>query len=248
MYRDFAHIYDRLMYDVDYAQWADYVEAIFKNYGLTPGLLLDLGCGTGSFCIEMAKRGHEMIGIDLSDEMLSCAKEKSVREEVDILYLNQDMTCFELYGTVDAVLCLMDSINYITDKRSLKRLFQLVENYLNPEGLFVFDINTPGKFEKVLADNIFYEIDEDITYIWENSYDKKRKICTFDLTFFVKDGDSYKRFEETHVERAYGLDELKSGLKAAGLEPVGIYGGFGFKRFSPQKSERAFIVCRKKKR
>ncbi|MCR4436381.1 MAG: class I SAM-dependent methyltransferase [Clostridiales bacterium] len=245
MYTDFAHIYDRLMYDVDYGTWADYIEGIFHKNGLKPSLLLDLGCGTGSFCIEMAKRGYDMIGIDLSNEMLWCAKQKSVQENLDILFLNQDMTRFELYGTVDAVVCLMDSLNYITDKRGLKRVFKLVENYLNPGGLFIFDVNTVYKFENILKDNIFFEIGDDITYIWENHYDRKRKICRFDLTFFVKEGQAYRKFEETHFERAFSADELKKIISESGLELAGILDEMSFHSFSAKKSKRAFFVCRK---
>jgi 2-polyprenyl-3-methyl-5-hydroxy-6-metoxy-1,4-benzoquinol methylase len=143
------------MKDIDYSQWADYIEQIFRRNGVSPSLAADLGCGTGSFCMEMAKRGYEMIGIDLSAEMLSCARQKALEAGADILYLNQDMTEFELYGTVDAITCLMDSVNYVTYKSDLKRLFRLVNNYLNPGGLFVFDINSPYKIENILGTNVF---------------------------------------------------------------------------------------------
>ncbi|NLV37499.1 MAG: class I SAM-dependent methyltransferase, partial [Clostridiaceae bacterium] len=149
IYRDFAFLYDRLMWDVDYIGWADYVEGMFERSKVNPRLIADLGCGTGSFCLEMAKRGYEMIGIDQSVEMLNCAKQKTLDAGADILYLNQDMTSFELYGTVDAITCLMDSVNYVTYKNDLKRLFRLVNNYLNPDGLFLFDINSPYKFEQI---------------------------------------------------------------------------------------------------
>jgi len=112
------------MYDVNYKKWADYIEEIFKINGVKPSLIADLGCGTGSFCIEMDKRGYDMIGIDLSPDMLDCAKKKS--EGRDILYLNQDMSNFELYGTVDAIVCLMDSINYLLYVKDVKRLVKLV--------------------------------------------------------------------------------------------------------------------------
>ncbi len=244
MYKNFADIYDALMYDVDYKGWADYVEEIFRRHGVRPGLVLDLGCGTGSFCIEMAARGYDMIGVDLSPEMLSCAKTKTVEKGLDILYLNQDMTDFELYGTVGAIVCLMDSINYITAKNSLKRLLKLVNNYLDPGGLFVFDINTRYKFEKVFGENVFYDVSDDVTYIWKNNYDGKRKVCEFDLTFFIKDGDRYIRQDETHYERAYAQEEIKEMLGTSDLRLLEVCDELSFK--APcANSQRVFYTCRK---
>lgn len=244
MYNNFAYIYDKLMYDVNYSAWADYMEKIFHRYDLRPELVLDLGCGTGSLCIELAKRKYDMIGIDLSYDMLSCAREKSVQEEQNILFLNQDMTEFELYGTVDAILCLMDSVNYITKKNDIKKIFKLVRNYLNPGGLFIFDINTKYKLEQVLGSNVFYDVGDDITYIWQNRYNKNTGICEFDLTFFVKEGAKYARYEELHEERAYSIDEIKEFIKGSELELLGVFNNLSFKP-SLNNSERLFFVCRK---
>jgi SAM-dependent methyltransferase len=194
--------------------------------------------------MEMAKRGYEMIGIDLSAEMLSCARQKALEAGTDILYLNQDMTEFELYGTVDAITCLMDSVNYVTYKSDLKRLFKLVNNYLNPGGLFVFDINSPYKIENILGTNVFCETGEEASYIWQNNFDKSSRLCRFDLTFFVREGELYRRFDEVHYERSYDREELKAMLYAAGLELTSIYGAFGFRKPS-EKCERMFFVCRK---
>ena len=244
IYGDFAYYYDRLMSDVDYAQWAEYIIKILDHHGCKANLIADLGCGTGSFCLEMAGRGYEMIGIDSSVEMLSCAKQKAVSSGYDILFLNQDITSFELYGTVDAATCLMDSLNYITYKRDLRRMLALVKNYLNPGGLFIFDINSPYKFEKILASNVFYETSEDVSYIWQNEYDKKSRICRFDLTFFVKEGDYYRRFDEVHHERNYGIDELGQMLRNAGFSVSGVYEAFSLKKPGP-KCDRIFFACRK---
>lgn len=244
MYRDFAFYYDRLMWDVDYKQWADHIEKILSRNKLQPGLIADLGCGTGSFCLEMGKRGHEMIGIDISAEMLSCARQKALAAGTDILFLNQDMTNFELYGTVDVITCLMDSINYVTYRNDLKRLFRLAANYLNPGGLFIFDVNSPYKFENIFSSNVFYETNEEVSYIWQNSYDRSKKLCRFDLTFFAREGEMYRRFDEVHFERCYTVEELTVLLASTGLEAKSIYGGFSFRK--PQKlCERLFFICKK---
>jgi SAM-dependent methyltransferase len=232
------------MQDVDYKRWADYIEEIFRVYDIKPSLVLDLGCGTGSFCLEMAKRRYEMIGVDLSPEMLACARQKCIDANVDVLLLNQDMSRFELYGTVDAAVCLLDSVNYITGKRDVKRLFKLVSNYVNPGGIFIFDINSPYKFEKVLGNNVFYSVDDSITYIWQNSYDKRRKICEFDLTFFIEENGYYKRCDEFHVERAYSPEDITKFIRYSGMKLLAMYDDLSLK--PPKKSsERIFVVCRK---
>jgi len=245
IYNNFAFVYDKLMYDVDYKKWVDYIQELFEKYGVNPTLVLDLGCGTGNITVEMAQKGYDMTGVDLSPDMLACAMEKSRGKGLDILYLNQDITEFELYGTVDVILCLMDTVNYITDKRQLRKLFKLVKNYLNPGGLFIFDINTPYKLEEILGDNVFYEIHNDLVYIWNNEYDNKRKICRFDLTFFTQEGSKYDRFDEIHYERSYSLDELKYELtEKAGLTFLDVYDHLSFNK-PKNKSERVFFVCRK---
>lgn len=244
MYTNFAYIYDALMYDIEYSKWADYVEEIFKLNGLSPELVVDLGCGTGNFTMELVQRGYDTIGIDISADMLSCAKDKSAGEGRDILYLNQDMAHFELYGTVDAIVSLMDSVNYITSVNDLKSMLRLVRNYLNPGGLFIFDVNTEYKLEYILGNNVFYDIDDSASYIWKNSYSRKEKICEFDLTFFVKEGQYYKKYDEVHYERAYSTEELKALIREAGLEIAAVYDEL--KLSEPKaKSERIFFVCRK---
>ena len=242
-YSDFAYVYDKLMYDVDYKKWADFIESIFKKYGQNPSLLLDLACGTGSFTIEMAKRGYDMIGIDISINMLNCAREKSIDLE-NILYLNQDMANFELYGTVDAIVLLMDSLNYILYKKDIKRLLKNVHNYLNFEGLFVFDINTPYKFKNILKNNVFYDVSDEITYIWQNSFDSKTNICEFDLTIFAKENDMYKRMDEVHLERCYEIDDLKKMINESGLKLLNIYDDLKLSK-APSNAQRVFFVCKK---
>ena len=155
------------------------------------------------------------------------------------------MTDFELYGTVNIVISTLDCVNYITDEDALLKVFKLVNNYLDPKGLFIFDINSAYKLEHILGNNTYVSDDEDIFYSWQNSYDKKKKICTFDLTFFEKDEDVYYRYDETHYERAYSVEEITNLLEKAGLEVVGVFDNLSFE--SPKdKSERIFFVAREK--
>lgn len=245
MYQDFAEVYDRLTQDIGYEKWADFLESAFLKFGEKPKLVLELGCGTGSLAIEMAKRGYDMIGLDLSVDMLSKAMEKSRDQGLDILFVNQNMRNFELYGTVDAVICMLDSINYITDKPDLKRVFELVHLYLNPGGLFIFDINSEYKLSQLLGQNVFYELADDICWIWHNTYDPSDRLATFELTFFARTQNGlYRRFEETHVERAYSDAEITEALGKANLALAGRFGDLSFNPPAPEE-ERIFYVARK---
>ena len=244
IYNNFAYVYDKLTLDIDYKKWADYVESIFKKHKLNASMILELGCGTGSFGVEMARRGFDMICLDLSADMLDCAAEKAKKEGLDILFLNQNMSSFELYGTVDAIVCLLDSFNYLTNPSQIDKMFKLVKNYLNPGGLFIFDVNTRYKFENVIADNLFYEINDDVTYIWENDYNPKTRKARFDLTFFVKQDGLYERFDETHYEKSYSDSEIMDFIKNSHMEFVAQYGELTLRKPSPT-SQRNFYVCRK---
>ena len=242
-YTDLASVYDALTGDVEYGRRCDYLEQIFeKHMDEKPVLIADLGCGTGSVCSILAERGYDMIGIDSSEEMLMEAMEK--KGELNILYLNQDMCDFELYGTVDVVLSMLDSINYILSPDDLRQMFNLVHNYLNPDGLFVFDVNTFYKFSEILGDNVFVNDEEDVFYTWENSFDGE--YCDFRLNFFVSENGSYSRFTEEHSQRYYAVDELKSMLQSSGFDTEAIYGELDFE--TPGHDEqRIFFVARAKK-
>jgi cyclopropane fatty-acyl-phospholipid synthase-like methyltransferase len=244
MYTDFAYYYDRLMYDVDYNELSDYVESLLKQYMDHPKTVLDLGCGTGSFTVEFAKRGYEMIGLDLSCDMLSCAKEKARENKLDILFLNQDMTRMELYGTVDAIVSTTDCINYISNRKSLQRLFKLAKNYLNPGGVFIFDINSAYKLQYLLGDNVFYDVGENVSYIWQSRYYSKKKTVEFDMTFFVKEDDLYRRFDECHIEKIYTIDELKSISMEHDFKVVDVFDGMTCNK-PTKRSERIFFVIKR---
>ena len=170
-YGKFAQVYDLFMDNVDYEGWADCLEKHLKEEGIEDGLVLELGCGTGTMTGLLARRGYDMIGVDNSEEMLAEAMEKKVEDGLDILYLLQDMQEFELYGTVRAAVSVCDSLNYITEKEELLQVFRLVNNYLDPGGIFLFDMNTVHKYRDILGDDTIAENRDEGSFIWENSYD-----------------------------------------------------------------------------
>ena len=217
-YSKFAQVYDLFMDNIDYEGWADYVTDRLKEYGITDGLVLELGCGTGTMTGLLADRGYDMIGVDNSEEMLAEAMEKRVESGQDILYLLQDMREFELYGTVKAVISVCDSVNYITKKEELRKVFQLVNNYLDPEGVFIFDFNTEYKYRELIGETVIAEDREDVSFIWFNEYDEESHLNDIDLKVFVQEeGDIYQKFQEEHIQRGYRLDEIKQLLEESGL-------------------------------
>ena len=207
-YTSFARVYDTFMDNVPYKEWADYLGKILKEYGIDDGLVLDLGCGTGNMTEMLASSGYDMIGVDNAEEMLEIAMEKKVESGHDILYLLQDMREFELYGTVRAVISACDSVNYITDDEDLTEVFRLVNNYLDPEGLFVFDFNTEYKYREILGEQTIAEDREECSFIWDNYYDEDERINEYELTLFVRDEEQpqlYRKYQEEHFQRAYTL-------------------------------------------
>jgi SAM-dependent methyltransferase len=247
-YEGFAYVYDTFMDDVPYEQWAEYVTGLLQEYGIEEGLVLDLGCGTGSMTELLSEKGYDMIGVDLSADMLEIAMEKRERSGSEILYLQQDMREFELYGTVGAVVSVCDSINYILEGEELRKVFSLVNNYLDPGGIFLFDLNTVYKYRELLGDSVIAENREECSFIWENTFYEEERINEYDLTIFRKeDGDLYRKYEETHFQRAYEIEEIKEFLLEAGLELIAVYDAFT--RLEPQEtSERVYFIAREWKK
>jgi SAM-dependent methyltransferase len=250
-YEAIARVYDKLNAEIDYGSWADFIEKCFERYlEAKPSLVLDLACGTGRMTRALASRGYDMIGVDGSSDMLSRAMEE-YRE--GILYLLQDMREFELYGTVGAVVCCLDSINYLLDTKDLEKTFACVHNYLDPNGLFVFDVNSPYKFENVYSDKAYILEDEmeyedgntaEIYCGWQNSYDRDSRICDFYLTLFEENPDgTFTRSDEHQSERCYMLDEIRAALEKTGMELIGVFSDFHFN--TPEDTdERWYIVAK----
>ena len=214
-YTSFAVVYDTFMDNVPYEEWAQFILNLLQDRKITEGLVLELGCGTGKLMTLLGKAGFDMIGVDNSVEMLQIAREKTSQ---DFLYLLQDMREFELYGTVKAVISVCDSVNYITKKEELRKVFQLVNNYLDPEGVFIFDFNTEYKYRELIGETVIAEDREDVSFIWFNEYDEDSHLNDIDLKVFVQEeGDIYRKFQEEHIQRGYTLDEIKQLLEESGL-------------------------------
>ncbi|MDA3734158.1 class I SAM-dependent methyltransferase [Niameybacter massiliensis] len=246
IYNDFAMIYDTFMEDTPYVQWVDFIQSVIKEHGIEPKLICDLGCGTGTMCELFADRGLDVIGIDGSEEMLMIAREKELEAGRGILYLMQDMTEFELYGTVDVIYSSCDSINYLMEEEKVLSMFKWVNNYLEKDGLFIFDVNLPHKYKTLLGDKVFAEQTEEAAYIWENFYDEKQQINEFYVSFFVQDEDGrYDRFEEVHYQKAYSIECIKQIIEKAGLELVAIYDDYTHKSYN-EETLRATFVAREK--
>ncbi len=251
MYDMIAPFYDEVNLEIDYVAWADFLEACIRRFYTNgrPELVLDLGCGTGRMTLELARRGYDMTGIDNSPDMLGLARDLAEEEQKagQILLLCQDMTAFELYGTVDVTVSCLDCLNHLTTPRQLQQCLALVHNYLIPDGLFLFDINGRRKFETVYADEIYTIETEDSYCIWENHYDKKTQLCAFGVTVFTEQPDGrYTREDDVQTERMYTLKTMREQLEKAGFEWLGAYADFAFTE-GTDEDERLYIVARCKK-
>ncbi|MCI8422880.1 MAG: methyltransferase domain-containing protein [Lawsonibacter sp.] len=247
-YQFLAGCYDGLTYDVDYAAWADYLEKHFRRHGLPGNTVLDLACGTGSLTRELALRGYEMIGVDRSPEMLAQAAEK-VRdlEGTPPLFLCQLMEKLDLYGTIDACVCCLDSINYITRLNTLQKAFDRVHLFLMPGGLFLFDINSPEKLEG-LDGQVFLDETEDAYCVWRAEFSRRSRVCSYYMDLFQLDRSSglWERGEELHQERAHTVSELTALLEGAGFQDIRTYGNLKLRPPRPGE-ERIFFAARKGK-
>lgn len=250
-YTSFAAVYDTFMDNVPYEKWADYLHELLREYQIEDGLVLDLGCGTGTMTELLAGYGYDMIGVDNAEEMLEIAFEKRTKSGHEILYLLQDMREFELYGTVRAVVSICDSINYITEEEELEKVFRLVNNYLDPGGIFIFDFNTEYKYREMLGNQTIAEERDECSFIWDNYYYEEEGMNEYELTLFIKDDelsgeygqDICMKFQETHFQKAYSLEKMKSALERAGMDYITAYDAFT--RNEPgENSERIYVIAR----
>lgn len=265
-YSDFAEIYDELMDNVPYEAWCNTLTALIQKYGISKpvrgesaqretdvlsserNLVLDMGCGTGSLTELLYQKGYDMIGVDNAPAMLGVAMDKREKSGARILYLQQDMRELELYSTVGTVISVCDSLNYILEEEELLQVFRLVNNYLYPGGLFIFDFNTAYKYREVIGDTTIAENREDCSFIWENQYDEESCLNEYDLTVFVQEeGELFRRFTETHVQRGYEVEQMRGLVAQAGLDIVEILDADTLGAVT-EESERVYIVSREQEK
>ena len=247
-YTEFAYLYDTFMEDVPYDKWADLLSCLIKQYGENTRTVLDLGCGTGALTLKLSEMGFDVTGVDNSQDMLSVADSKAFENDKDILFINQDMRTLDLIEKQDCIVSVCDCINYLVLDEDVLDTFGSVKNCLNRDGLFIFDFNTVYKYETVIGDTTIAENREDCSFIWENFYSPDDHINEYDVTFFKKVSDEedglFKRFEETHIQRAYTLEEMKLFILKAGFRFITAIDEETGKE-PTDRSERIYMVCRK---
>ena len=248
-YTSFAYVYDTFMDNVPYGEWARHIREKLCEHGVTDGIVLDLGCGTGTMTERLAGYGYDMIGVDNSEEMLELAMEKKTESGYDILYLLQDMRGFELYGTVRAVVSVCDSVNYITEPDELEEVFRLVNNYLDPKGIFLFDFNTVHKYRDVIGDSTIAEDRGVCSFIWDNRYYEKEQINEYDLTLFI--AEDFNPMENAYVsERTADSEEALLSEEGAGdledtmfSEEEGGENGSLYRRYTETHYQRGYTLA-----
>lgn len=242
-YTKFASLYDGLMNsDINYSEWADYIENIFGFYDKSPEIVCDLACGTGNITLPLARRGYEMIGVDKSFDMLSIAREKAAETNTEVLFLEQDLRRLDLYGGCGAFLCMIDGFNYILNPNSLYGAAKRIKDcFLEPGGIFVFDISSEYKLKNYIGDNTFIHDGDGVFYTWENKYYGKTRLCEMYLNFFVKAKHGYDRFGERHIQRAYSEEEIKKIFNKAGFSEVDAFSPLSFD--NPKKDDMRIVFA-----
>lgn len=243
-YGEFAKIYDELINeDINYDEMVERIIDICNSYNLELNDYLDIACGTGNVTIRLAKYFKNIYGVDLSEDMLREAFDKFKESRIKGKIICQDMTELSLNREFDLITSVLDSTNYITDLNDLQNYFNGVYNHLKSSGLFIFDVNSYYKLSEILGNNIYTYSEEEVFYTWENVFENN--LLSMFLTFFVKKGDLYERFEEEHLERAYTEKELEKELEKANLEVLAKFDGYT-ENYVQANTERIVYVIKKK--
>ena len=224
-YGDFAYYYDMLTENVDYDKRCEYICDLLAENGISEGILLDLACGTGTMSLLLAEKGYDVVGVDGSEEMLTQAQEKKMESGADVIFLCQRMEELDLFGTINAAVSTLDSINHVTNEDTVKEIFRRVSLFMEDKGIFIFDVNTPYKHREVLGDNTYiYDLDE-VYCVWQNSTDENL-VTTISLDLFEKDEEdeeTYYRYSEEFAEKAYNLEDIRLWLENCKFEVVSVY-------------------------
>ncbi|KXG43151.1 class I SAM-dependent DNA methyltransferase [Tepidibacillus decaturensis] len=244
-YKKFAYVYDQLMKDAPYDQWIKITEMLVKKYNLHPSQIIDLGCGTGNIAIPLSKQGYQMIGVDLSEEMLSIAFDKMLESHVSFPLIQQNMMELDIDQKVGLIISYCDSFNYLHGIEEVKKAFIQVNKHLEDGAYFIFDMHSPYKFREVFHGQTFAWNDEDISVIWQTEVDIDQLMVNHDLTFFVKQSERcYEKFQETHIQQTYSMEMVKQGLEETGFELEEVFGDFQLQPVQ-ENTERIFYVARK---
>lgn len=243
-YSSFASVYDELTVNVDYKKRAEYIADILKEQGIEDGLLLDLACGTGSLSVEFARKGYEVIATDASPDMLMEAQSKAFSEDQNIMFLCQKMENTDLYGTVRAIVCALDSINHLPDTDALNKTFSVLKNFIDDGGVMVFDVNTVYKHTDILGNNTFIYDEENVFCVWQNSLKSDGRTVKINLDFFRKSGDVYERYNENFNEIAFTDEEITSAVENGGFRVLARYDDTT-KNPPSATSERIYYVVRR---
>lgn len=243
-YGEFAKIYDELINeDINYEDMTKHILDICIKENVQFNDYLDLACGTGNVAVIIAKEFKNNYAVDLSEDMLRTAFEKFKENKIKAKVICQDMSELELNNNFDLITSVLDSTNYITDSEDLKNYFLGVSKHLKEDGLFIFDINSYYKLSEILGNNIYTYSEEEVFYTWENVFEED--LLSMYLTFFVKKGDLYERFEEEHLERAYTHEYIKEIISSSGLKLIGAFDGYSNNEVLDH-TERIMYVCKKK--
>ncbi len=245
MYKNLADVYDVLMEDMPYTEWAGFLDAIIADKASDSKKILDLGSGTGSISILLSQKGYQLTNLDFSEEMISQAKKKYNKAQAEADFVTMDIRDIKYQEEFDVAMSTFDTLNYFTDQEELAGIFKSTFDAVKPGGIFVFDMNTKYKFKKILGEEVYTYNTDDLVYIWENYYDSQDRIIDIDLSFFLKkEGSMYERFQEHHIQKYYPVSEVKNYLKKAGFTAIDVYQDLEFKK-PEKKGIRNFFVARK---
>ena len=245
-YRNLAVSYDRLTNDVDYEATVAFYEEILRREGLQPRTAVDLACGTGSVAAILAGKGLQVTGVDMSEDMLTVAWEKTAQMENPPRFVCQQLQKLWLPRGVDLAVCALDSLDYITNLDDCREAIRRVYKALNPGGIFIFDVNTPEKL-RAMDGQVFLDEDDDVYCVWRGEFDHETNICSYGMDLFQRNGSVWERSFEEHREYAYSAQQLTQYLKAAGFTHIGVYGDRVFEAPRPGE-QRIYIKARKGKR
>lgn len=240
-YEGLADIYDYLVSSVDYEEWLRYIEGILARFNCRAEVVVDLACGTGNTTLPFARRGYRVTGVDLAGEMLAKARSKADREGLAVEFLQQDMCDLKLTERVDLVTCYHDGLNYIIKKEDLLRVFTSVSTYLKPGGLFIFDLVNVKKLARTDSSTTFVD-EDDLSLIWETNYFQAEDIWEIDLTCFVRQGEYYRKFRETHREKAYTREAVEEIIRLSGLNRQAVFHSYTFEPAGEHTYRQFFVV------